>query len=117
MPGFDGTGPQGMGPKAGGGRGFCTPGTSAYASGYINSAICGAGRGGIPRGGGRGRAIGRGRGRWSCRTIPFDAQQYYHEPNSAQTIDFLKNQASFLEGELAAIQKRIKELEKKENNA
>jgi hypothetical protein len=108
MPGFDGTGPQGMGPKAGGGRGFCSPG-------YINSAIRGAGRGGIPRGGGRGRVFGGGR--WSCRTIPFDAQQCYREPNAAQTIDFLKNQASFLEGELAAIQKRIKELEKKENNA
>ena len=43
MPGFDGTGPQGMGPKAGGGRGFCSPGTSTYAHGYINSAIRGAG--------------------------------------------------------------------------
>lgn len=117
MPGFDGTGPQGMGPQTGGGRGFCSPGTSAYAPGYINSAIRGAGRGGIPRGGGRGRAFGGGRGRWSCRTIPFDAQQCYHEPNAAQTIEFLKNQASLLEGELAALQKRIEELGKKENNA
>lgn len=25
MPGFDGTGPQGMGPMTGGGRGFCSP--------------------------------------------------------------------------------------------
>lgn len=49
MPGFDGTGPQGMGPQTGGGRGFCSPGTSAYAPGYINSAFRGAGRGGIPR--------------------------------------------------------------------
>lgn len=116
MPGFDGTGPQGMGPGTGGGRGFCSPGTSAYAPGYINPTIRGAGRGGIPWGGGRGRAFGGGRGRWSCRTIPFAVQQFYAAPNAAQPIEFLKNQASLLEGELAAIQKRIEELEKKENN-
>jgi prefoldin subunit 5 len=43
-------------------------------------------------------------------------QQFYAAPNAAQPIEFLKNQASLLEGELAAIQKRIEELEKKENN-
>ena len=32
MPGFDGTGPRGMGPMTGGGRGFCNP---YYASGRI----------------------------------------------------------------------------------
>jgi len=35
MPGFDGTGPMGMGPMTGGGRGFCaiplSPGWPAYA--------------------------------------------------------------------------------------
>jgi len=35
MPGFDGTGPMGMGPMTGGGRGFCAiplrPGWPAYA--------------------------------------------------------------------------------------
>ena len=35
MPGFDGTGPNGMGPMTGGGRGYCSPwgigaGTYAY---------------------------------------------------------------------------------------
>ena len=25
MPGFDGTGPRGIGPMTGGGRGFCNP--------------------------------------------------------------------------------------------
>jgi len=28
MPGFDGTGPGGMGPITGGGRGFCNPGSA-----------------------------------------------------------------------------------------
>ena len=117
MPGFDGKGPVGMGPRTGGGRGFCPPGASTYPSGYINPIIRGAGRGGIPWGGGRGRAFGGGRGRWSCRTIAFDAQQFDTAPNAAQTIEFLKNQASLLEGELAALQKRIEELGKKEDNA
>jgi hypothetical protein len=31
MPGFDGTGPAGMGPMTGGGRGWCTPYRSRYA--------------------------------------------------------------------------------------
>ena len=31
MPGFDRTGPMGMGPRTGGGRGFCQPG-----AGYAN---------------------------------------------------------------------------------
>jgi len=38
MPGFDGTGPRGMGPMTGGGRGFCSP--WGLGSGY------GFGRGG-----------------------------------------------------------------------
>jgi hypothetical protein len=35
MPGFDGTGPGGMGPMTGGGRGFCSPGgVGAASAGY-----------------------------------------------------------------------------------
>ena len=35
MPGFDGTGPMGLGPMTGGGRGFCNPafGASGFAGG------------------------------------------------------------------------------------
>ena len=85
MPGFDGTGPMGMGPMTGGGRGFCaTPigpyGPYGYGMGsfpysqpvspYYGGAyapplygpIFGVGRGGIPYGGGRGRAFGGRRG-------------------------------------------------------
>lgn len=81
MPGFDGTGPMGQGPMTGGGRGFCAVpnrgnGPSAYgmrASYYspvsINpffGPVFGAGRDGLPWGGGRGRVFGGGRGlrRW-----------------------------------------------------
>jgi len=82
MPGFDGTGPMGMGPRTGGGRGFCQPGVGyATFGGYSYAANpyggysygghpyggypsgFGVGRGGFPRGGGRGRAFGGGRGR------------------------------------------------------
>ncbi len=34
MPGFDGTGPRGMGPMTGGGRGFCSPSGLQARSGW-----------------------------------------------------------------------------------
>ena len=83
MPGFDGTGPRGQGPMTGGARGFCAmPYGANRPRGfgmrapfyppfggtpfYGQSPVYGAGRGGIPWGGGRGRAFGGGRGfrRW-----------------------------------------------------
>ena len=80
MPGFDGTGPMGMGPMTGGGRGFCAMPYRAYGpyeygvrapyhSSYgkpSNGPIFGAGRGGLPWGGGRGRVFGGGRGFRRC---------------------------------------------------
>lgn len=86
MPGFDGTGPMGMGPMTGGGRGFCgypyrayrpygyrtphfsypPPGMSPYYGMPSYGPVYGAGRGGLPWGGGCGRVFGGGRGfrRW-----------------------------------------------------
>lgn len=86
MPGFDRTGPRGMGPMTGGGRGFCampygayrrsgydlqgpyypTPGTYPSYDRPFYGPIFGTGRGGLPWGGGRGRVYGGGRGfrRW-----------------------------------------------------
>jgi hypothetical protein len=81
MPGFDGTGPLGQGLMTGGGRGFCAMPFRAYRSyGYgmrpfsqppigpypFYTPVFGAGRGGLPWGGGRGRVFGGGRGfrRW-----------------------------------------------------
>ncbi|MBT0731886.1 DUF5320 family protein [Methanoculleus bourgensis] len=70
MPGFDGTGPGGQGPMTGGGFGYCLPATRRRLppmwgcripySPYPGP-VYGLGRGGMPRGGGR----GRGRG-WRC---------------------------------------------------
>jgi hypothetical protein len=76
MPRFDGRGPLGQGPMTGGGRGFYAMPCRAYGpSGYgvrapyhssytrpFEGPIFGAGRGGLPWGGGRGRAFGGGRG-------------------------------------------------------
>lgn len=77
MPGFNGTGPLGMGPMTGGGRGRCNPywgGTDYYRPyygygypGYIGYGYSGYGGGywcfGRGGGFGRGRGLGRGRGR------------------------------------------------------
>ena len=79
MPGFDGTGPLGQGPMTGGGRGFCAVPYRSYGPyGYgfrgpfpfygrrSYGPVFGAGRGGLPWGGDRGRVFGGGRGfrRW-----------------------------------------------------
>ena len=61
MPRFDGTGPRGQGPRTGGGVGYCPP--VARSQVYGAPIVYGVGRGGIPRGGGRGWAFGGGRGR------------------------------------------------------
>jgi len=72
MPGFNGTGPQGLGPRTGGGFGYCPPGAGPVPVGYggiYRGVGLGVGRGGYPRGGGRGRAWGGGRG-FGRRTFP-----------------------------------------------
>lgn len=58
MPGFNGTGPRGEGPLTGGRRGLCR---APKEDGV--SLPLGVGRGGRPRGGGRGQCYGGGRGR------------------------------------------------------
>ena len=84
MPGFNGTGPRGEGPMTGGARGYCArpagavpsntgqwyPAGGGWSAPYgtagnwgMSRPVYGAGRGGIPYGGGRGRAFGGGRGR------------------------------------------------------
>ncbi|MDY6881139.1 MAG: DUF5320 domain-containing protein [Thermodesulfobacteriota bacterium] len=77
MPGFDGTGPAGIGPMTGWGQGYCNPAQSAYASapagragywgfGFRRGLTRAQGRGlapaffsGFRRGTGRGRGFGR----------------------------------------------------------
>ncbi len=77
MPGFDGTGPRGMGPMTGRRMGRCVlppqPQTESSPAGDATEGaaeapaqqqpVYGLGRGGIPYGCGRGRGFGGGRGR------------------------------------------------------
>lgn len=78
MPGFDGTGPRGMGPMTGGGRGFCNPNFAGMGAPYMGNPYArNYGQGApypgpgdpcraytyTPYGGfGMGRGFGRGRG-------------------------------------------------------
>ena len=108
MPGFDGTGPAGMGPGTGGCRGFCPP------PGY-NSQWFGAGRGGRPRGGGRGRAWGGGRGMKYAYRQPLDPDFYgeYVPPRQEDEKEYLEKQANSLENQIAYLQEQVNELNKR----
>ncbi|MFC1562871.1 DUF5320 domain-containing protein [candidate division KSB1 bacterium] len=116
MPGFDGTGPMGMGSRTGGGFGYCPPG-SGPAPGYYGSAgFFGVGRGGYPRGGGRGRAWGGGRG---YRAYPpaYYGPAYvagYPQTSPTEEVNYLKDNLSALEGQMEAVRNRINELESQE---
>jgi len=116
MPGFDGTGPRGMGSRTGGGRGFCPPGTGPLYGTYGAGWFAGRGAG---RGGGRGRAFGGGRGWYGPAaffgpTVP----PYGFYPAAAawtpeQEVEFLKNQSAAMEQELEQIRGRIDALTRK----
>jgi len=136
MPGFDGTGPRGMGPLTGGGRGFCGP----YGFG-----------GGFGRGFGFGRGYGFRMGmpypmagQWSGYGVPYGgapyggatypgampygyggapmgtmpgmptgtpgANPYAPQMTREQELDFLRSQAEAIKGQLEQIDARIKEL-------
>ena len=93
MPGFDGTGPMGMGPMTGGGIGFCSPWGIGAAGAY-----------GFPR--------------WTDYAYPYyrprpffpSAVPFAPRMSREQEIDFLKNEAGALKRTLEEIDARIKEL-------
>ncbi len=109
MPGFNGTGPMGMGSMTGGARGLCNPQQVAQTS---PAAV---------RGYGGGRGHGHRNMYWSTglpgwrrsnqagfRGIPTE-EPYAGE----QELDFLKNQATALKTELDAINARLQEIERR----
>lgn len=71
MPGFNGSGPEGKGPRTGRGDGNCKPLSKADNNDVNaveeNGELLGVGRGGRPRGGGRGYCYGGGRRRRGWR--------------------------------------------------
>lgn len=89
MPGFDGTGPRGMGPMTGGGRGFCGP-----------------------RGGRAGRAPrwGRGRGGYG---YGYAYPGQWSPPGFAsreEEMACLKSEAEALKNTLDGLEARIRDL-------
>ena len=98
MPGFDGTGPMGMGPMTGGGRGYCVAPVSEIRT----------------RPFGR-RFFGRGCGRgWRNQ---LDATGLPRWARGANEAEVLKEEAGFLKEELKAIEDRIEMLEKAQASA
>jgi len=119
MPGGDRTGPAGMGPMTGRAAGYC----AGYSvPGYMNPVPgrgrLGFGRGGFFRGGGRGRAWGRG---WGFPGIgygvptpyyyPAPGQPFYPQSVPEDEVNFLKEHISLLEENIKTAKQRIKELE------
>jgi hypothetical protein len=120
MPGGDGTGPVGMGPMTGRAAGYC--------GGYPMPGF--ANRAGVPVFGGFGRRGGRGRRNWFYATgVPGWQRAGWGQPafgvgggyppaaftpavaDPRQQIDVLKHQADSLAGALDEINKRISDLE------
>ncbi len=128
MPGGDRTGPLGWGPMTGRGAGYC----AGYpVPGYLNPVPArgwfGVGRGGFPRGGGRGRAFGGGRGWWwrsGFYGYPPYAPEYppypmayppaYQKPTAEEEKEMLQEELRNLEEEIGEIRSRLTELEKEE---
>jgi len=94
MPGFDGTGPNGMGPMTGGARGFCSP------------------RGGSMR--------NYAFPRWAPYSYPrygtYGFRPFVPRVSREQELEFLKGQAEALKDELKELENEIGKIsaEKKE---
>jgi hypothetical protein len=117
MPGFNGTGPRGMGPMTGGARGYCVlPGGEGMprfgAGGRSRRALGGLGLGlGRGRGAwGMGRGLGRGYG------PPAFDMPYGSVVSERNELEILRQEAESVEGDLGRIRARIGELEQLERD-
>ena len=100
MPGFDGTGPRGMGPMTGGGRGLCSPWGrgAAFRRGIVQPYP------GVPYApySGFGSTPYRSTAPWAA---PFEPQI-----TREQELDFLKKEAQATREQLEQIEVRINKL-------
>ena len=94
MPGFNGTGPRGMGPMTGGGRGFCSP--------------WGRGAGYRSYGGFRGGMYNYPY--YGTAPVVPGATSFPSQMTREQELDSLKNQAQAIKGQLEQIESRIQQL-------
>jgi hypothetical protein len=127
MPGFNGTGPAGMGSMTGWGRGFCNPSRTADGPapilrpgyrgyGYGQGFSRGFGQGrcfkrGIGFGFGRGRGYGRGLDPRGGYPAPGRWYGESYAMNSQDELNMLKDEAGAMKKELDIINKRIEGLE------
>ena len=89
MPGFDGTGPMGMGPMTGGGRGFCSPwGIGAALRPY-----------GLPR-----------RAPYAPRYGAYSFGPFAPRVTREQELEFLKSEAQALRNGLKELEAKIAQL-------
>ena len=94
MPGFDGTGPRGMGPMTGGGRGFCSPrGIGTAARPY-----------------GRFQGMGYGYPYYGAGPAVPGAVPFAPPMTRERELDLLKNQAQAMRVQLEQIEARIQQL-------
>jgi len=93
MPGFDGTGPRGMGPMTGGGRGFCSPQGIGVARTY-----------GFPR------RTGYAYPHYGPRPFFPSATPFAPQMSREQEANFLKNEARALREQLKELEARIGQL-------
>jgi len=98
MPGFNGTGPRGMGPMTGGGRGFCSIPLPGNWPAHLRPVAYPpyAAPWGMSYYGARPAAPG---------AVPFAPQR-----TREQELDLLKNQAQAMRGQMEQIEARIQQL-------
>jgi len=108
MPGFDGTGPRGMGAMTGGGRGYCALPVRQRFVGRGLARGMGRPLGLFGRGGrGMGRGAFSGNQSWGyAGGMPAGAPA-----SSQQELSDLRQQAQLMQSELEHIQQRISELD------
>ena len=114
MPGFDGTGPMGMGSMTGGARGWCNPYGRSFAQGGLGPWF----------GWGRGRGRGFRHMYWATGMpgwMRFGPDGPWGFPSAApytreEEMAFLKDQAASLKDRLDAIDTRLREIESEEKS-
>ncbi len=112
MPGGNGTGPMGMGPMTGRAAGYCAGfGMPGFAN-PMGGRGCGMGFGRGRGAGGRGfRNMFYATGLTGWQRAAGGHPPYAAAPTRDQQLDVLKGQASYFEGALGELRKRIEELE------
>lgn len=106
MPFGDRTGPGGLGPMTGRGMGYC--------NGYDMPGAWAGGRGRGGRGWGRGFGYHRGFGRMGRGPVPMVGPGWWRQPDPETERQMMENEVKSLEQELAAVRKRLAELESEE---